>query len=57
MNYTKALEVGIISKLEFNRLKNAARMRNEAIQVDDFSFEEYYKRVEAAPCELRKKAI
>tara|TARA_B100001248_G_scaffold59027_1_gene40139 strand:+ start:33802 stop:36252 length:2451 start_codon:yes stop_codon:yes gene_type:complete len=44
----KALELGVITQAEFEQVQAAEALRNDAIQVDDFSPEEYFHQPEVA---------
>ena len=37
-----ALEKGVITQAEFDQVKKAEELRNDAVQVDDFVPEEYF---------------
>ena len=53
--YRDALDATLISQFEYNQLLQAERKRDEVIQVDDFSFEEYYKRSKPFPVHWIRK--
>jgi len=53
----EALEVGIISKKEAELMRETEKARNDAIQVDSFTLEEYMSATPTAPGEISESRL
>ena len=53
--YLNAQESGVISEVEFNRLRRVERLRRKAIEVDDFGLIEYRGRDKGSGYERRHR--